>query len=130
MKKIIIALSLVIIACNSGKGKDNQLPPKEGVSKVFAVYTDSKGNKIASIVLRVIEKKVIYDSATKTDRVGYDTIWGIPTNIPILDSVTNKPKLDSLGYVIYRPEPAYYRIGKDSVNTHVENIPLDSLLKK
>lgn len=130
--KHLILLYLVISSCNNG-GKETKLEantnhPPIGATKIIAVYIDLNGNKTPGVIGRVIDKVIKYDSVNKKDFITYDTAYGIERQVPerdslnrvIIDSLTNKPKMIWV----------WAKIGKDSVNTHIENIPLDSLLKK
>ncbi len=121
----LVLITICILSCNSSKNK-TQLP-KAGEVKLLAIYTDSNGNKIPSIVVRVITVNPKYDSTKGTYEVAVDTIFGAEQRIPLLDSL-KQPKLDSLKKPMYYY--GYVRVPKESINTHVENIPLDSLTKK
>lgn len=103
--------------------------PKEGVAKIVAVYTKPDGSKVLEVMLRQITKSIKYDSVLKKDVVVVDTLFGFPIPVPLVDSV-GKEKKDSLGHLVYRPNPAYIQIGKDSVIWQISGIPTDSLLKK
>lgn len=94
-------------------------PPKEGQLKIIGVYTKTNGEKQIEIIIRQILKRIVYDTITNQDKISMDTIYGYPVDMKIKDS-TGK---DST-YRIFKI------INKDSVNTHVENISIDSLLKK
>lgn len=126
---VFFASVLALSFCNNKSKKEVEIP-KEGTIKILAVYIRPDSTRTLDIVLRQIVKRVRYDSASKRDIIAIDTLWGIPMTVdlvgadgkPIIDSITRKPKIN--------PQVQYILIGKDSVNTHVENISVDSLLKK
>jgi len=95
-----------------------QPPPHPGNIKLLAVVTDSGVIKPA-IVIRQISKVVNVDSITGKEKIVTDTLFGI--EFPIKYKLPNGQIKDTL---IARVIP------KDSVNTHVENIPLQILLDR
>jgi hypothetical protein len=127
MKQVVTILSIFILfSCNTNK----QTPATPGNAKIVAVWTKPDSSKEISIMYRSIYKQVLFDSASKTDRIVIDTAWGYPipqalldsTGKVILDSITKQPRLS--------PEPRYIFISKDSVNWRIAGIPLEELLKK
>lgn len=127
MKKaaLKIALVLIFISCgDKGKKEKNSQPVSQ--AKIIAIYTGPDGKKVATIAFRVINKNIRYDSTLKNDVIVIDTLWGIEKPVPLLDSL-KQPIKDSLGNP--RFQLFYVKVSKDSINTHIENIPLDSLLK-
>lgn len=104
------------------------LNPKEGEAKIIAVYKNN-GIKTLDVLIRKITKSVKYDSLTRKDIIKIDTLWGYPRQIFWTDS-SGKQKRDSLGRPLYNPNPMYILISKDSVNSNVANISVDSLVKK
>lgn len=129
MKKTIILLALValtFVSCNNQKKAPEKTQPQDR-AKIIAIFTDSLGNKVPLVALRVIERGAIYDSVLQDWKVLVDTSWAIEKNFPLTDSL-GKPKIDSLGKPVYGP--FWVLVPKKSINTHVENISVDSLVKK
>lgn len=118
-------LLTVFTRCSDG-GRVNE-SPEIGAKKIIAAYKLPTGGMDIGIILRVISKEVRTDSVTKKDAIVVDTLFGRPVTVPMVDS-TGTPRLDSLGKPLLTV--AYFPIGKDSVNWRVENISVDSLLKK
>lgn len=129
MKKVTIIASLIVLltSCGSNKSKVEPQQPKE--AKIIAVYTKPDSTKQIDVMLRIITKKIVFDSVDKKDEIVVDTIWGRPSFMPLVDSA-GKPLLDSSGRPVISPMPQYFQISKDSVNWRVEGIDVDSLLKK
>ncbi len=126
-------LSLLLLTCfvilySCGNEKKKTPVPKEGEARLFAVVTNPDSTKRAAIVLRIIKKSIKTDSLKGVDRIVYDTTWGAEREVPMLDSLKS-PIIDS---VTKKPKmiTGWFVISKDSVNTKVQDIPLDSLLKK
>jgi|GEM_PF-3702351 len=121
--KLLFAVSvLMFVSCD--KKKEQKID--EGEVRVMGVYTNSAGQKVPTIFLRVIKVSMAFDSVNEKYSHKVDTLWGIEKSVPVLDSL-NHPKKDSLNNPIYK---SYWAVvSKDSVNTHVENIPLEILLK-
>lgn len=118
---IMTALIYFTPSCN-----DNN-PPKEpsipGISKIIAVYVDS-GVVQAAIIIRQIQKTVKVDSVSGKETIVTDTLYGIEKPFPKLDSL-KRPIKDSAGNIQYQLIPVV--IKNDSVNTHIENIPISIL---
>lgn len=118
---LLLAFVACLLSCKSNKNNNQVVADYNGkyprVDKLFAVYLDTSGFKIPGLVLRRIDKTVKWDSIQKKDIVITDTLWGVQRVFYPKDT-TKKPSLE------------WFQIGKDSVNTHVENINVDSLLKK
>lgn len=117
----LILIGLVTLLFNScGSNDKSTQPPPIGEAKIFAIALDTNGKKFPTIIIRVINKAVKYDSLNKKDIITIDTIYGVERFY--------QNGVDSLG----RPKMfnGYFPIGKDSVWTNVCNTPLDSLLKK
>lgn len=123
----LLFIAAVLAASCSTKKEIKPPTPMTGQTKIMAVYLDTNGIKYPAIVMRVIQKTIKYDSLKAQDVIVYDTLFGVERTFPQRDNAGNIIT-DSAG------KPKYFTgifsIGKDSVNTHVENIPLDSLLKK
>lgn len=115
IRLIIIGLvALSFTSCNNSKvGKEI---PKLGQVKILAVYKDS-GRVIPSIIIRQISKQVKIDSLTGKESIVTDTLYGVEVLMPTKDTS---------GKVVMRLLPKV--ISKDSVNWHIQNIALDSLL--
>ena len=122
MKQVLIIATVFLSSCFGTKDKPNPA----GKEIIPAVY-QSKGIKKLDWVLRVNEDKIKTDSATGKKSIVSETLYGVWTVVPYLDSLKQPLKTkagkDSLfaGWIV---------ISKDSVNTHIENISIDSLLKK
>ena len=123
MKQALIIATVFLASCY---GKTNKPKPTSGKAIIPAVY-QSKGTKKLDWVLRVNEDKVKTDSATGKKSIVTDTLYGIWDLIPVPDKYGKPIKTsngkDSLSF-------GWMIIGRDSVNTHIENISIDSLLKK
>lgn len=126
MKKFIVLSFLAAMFFSSCDDKKNQPVPETGTKKIVAVYTQNDGQVYLDVVLRLIEKKVKYDSSEKKDVIVYDTAYGTPKVVPIVDSL-NVQQRDSLG----RPKTtiAYFPVKKESVIWNVTGLDIDSLIK-
>lgn len=135
MKQAILLISTIILftvsfSCNQSVEKKSTLPASPSSEKILAVYIRKDSVRVIDILLRVIQKTVKYDSLKKKDVIMVDTLFGIPLYLPmkdnigkdILDSITKKPKINTV--------PTYVSYPSDSIIWHVENISVDSLLKK
>ena len=126
-KLFLISLMTALIyftpSCND---KDKKPVGKPGIVKLIAVYTDS-GVIRAAIIIRQINKVVKVDSITGKETIVTDTLYGIEKQFPKLDSL-RKPIKDSSGKIQYQLIPVV--IPKDSVNTHIENIPVEILMDR
>lgn len=124
---IAVICTLIIFSCKDDSVKKEI--PTQGDVKLLGVVTERDSSKTILIVLRRIIKVVKYDSVKKKDYISYDTIVGRPISVP---------EVDSLGHAIFgadgkpkvKPNPEYISFSKDSVSFKVENISVDSLLKK
>lgn len=125
MKKLLVAIFgfLIFISCNNGsKHKEISIfkpTPNVAQDKIVAVYKKRDGGKELASVLRQIQKTIRYDSLKGQDIVAVDTFWAI------LNDTIMKTSLGKDTTIAY-----WRQIGKDSINTHVENIPVDTLLKR
>lgn len=129
--KLIFLSTLVfffLIGCNGGNKKVNEVP-KIGDSKIVGIYIKRDGTKVLDILFRRISKTIKTDSITKKDVIVIDTLYGMPIVIKAVDSVGNILKTRD-GKDSINPQPVYVPITKDSINTFVSNIPIDSLLRK
>lgn len=129
MKKLLtllLSMTLVLYSCNSKKPKKEV--PVAGEARLFAVVTEPDGSKRPAIVLRVIRKTIKTDSLKMVDKIIYDSVFGVERDVPVKDS-TGKPIIDT---ATGKPKiiTSWFVISRDSVNTKVQDIPLDSLLKK
>lgn len=117
----LILIGILILSFPSCSNKETKPPiPQVGEAKIFAVVLDTNGRKIPAIVVRLIKETIKTDSSTNKKSIVYDSLYGIER--------IYQTGLDSLGKPKYAT--GYFLIGKDSVNTNVSNIPLDSLTKK
>lgn len=126
MKKFIVLsflASVFFISCNESK---NQPAPKTGTKKIVAVYFQEDGQAYLDVVLRLIEKKVQYDSVDKKDVIVYDTVYGAPKVVPIVDSLNVQQK-DSSGRL--KTTIAYYPVKKEFVIWNIAGLDLDSLIR-
>jgi hypothetical protein len=126
MKKFIALCFFATLFFSSCDENKNQPVPKTGTKKIVAVYFQDDGQAYLDVVLRLIEKKVRYDSVEKKDVIVYDTVYGYPKVVPITDSL-NVQQTDSLG----RPKTtiAYFPVKKESVIWNVAGLDIDSLIK-
>ncbi len=126
MKKFIALCFFSALLFSSCDEKKNEPVPQTGTKKIVAVYFQEDGQAYLDVVLRLIEKKVRYDSAEKKDVIVYDTVYGFPKLVPITDSL-NVQQTDSLG----RPKTtiAYFPVKKESVIWNVAGLDIDSLIK-
>ena len=106
-----------MVACG-GKDEKKSNPPTQGQIELFAVVTDPDSTKSLQIVMRIVNKKVVYDSAAKKDLIKIDTIFGRSKIIQDKDS-SGKPITRRI----------YIATTKDSINTDISNKSIDSLLK-
>lgn len=132
MKKTLLCLLCIgifltpYIACNNNE-KIKAKEPALGETKILAIYTDTAGNKTPMVVLRIIGVRPNFDTTIGNYKVITDTFWGVERRYPLYDSL-KRPLLDSLKRPLYGS--GWVTVGKDSINTHVENISVDSLTKK
>lgn len=131
MKKLFLPtlLFFIFISCNDSGDKKIIKIPKTGDEKIVAVITNRDGTKTLEGVLRRIYKGIKFDSVNKVDVVVYDTLFGKGVNVKAIDSVGNILKTHD-GKDSINPNPVYIPIGRDSVQTNVSNISIDSLLRK
>lgn len=123
--KLLPLLLLIIISCNQ---KTNEpITEKEGAAKYLAQRILPNGGKDVGWFVRVIAKNIKYDSSQKKDVIATTKKWYFEKTIPIIDDKTKQQKKDSLGNLLYKFD--YEEVPIDSINTHVENIPFDSLVK-
>lgn len=116
MKKTIIILSaIILVSCNE---KNEKPTLKDGV--YIGVYK-REGKKMYGEIIRITQDKIIYDSVKKVKTVASQMLCGTWAKVPAVDSL-NKPIKDSVVW-------GWKAISCDSVNFHVENITIDSLLK-
>lgn len=131
MKKSIVfflLITAIFYSCNNNEKKIKSEIPVAGEARFFAVVTEPDGSKRAAIVLRVIRKTIKTDSLKMVDKIIYDSVFGVARDVPVKDS-TGKPIIDT---ATGKPKiiTSWFVISRDSVNTKVQDIPLDSLLKK
>jgi len=127
---VTIFLFAGVVGCiGNNKKKKNDLVAKEGQVKIFAVYTRKDSARVLYAFIRQIVKGVKYDSANGKDIIVIDTNWFLPVVVPLIDS-SGKAIFDSAGNPKINPVPEYILIPKDSVNYRIENISVDSLLRK
>lgn len=124
---VALLLSVVLLGC---KYSTKEKPPIEGQAKIIAVRTEPDSSKVIDVHLRVITKSMVYDIVKKDSVLVYTEVWGKPIPNPVIDSLAKKQKVDSLGRPLFHNEPIYIQTNGDSINTNVQNIPIDSLLSK
>lgn len=122
----VLILVSVLASCNSSNNVEKPIKSQE--NKILVVITGRDGKKFFNVAKRIISVKIDYDSVKKKNVISSDTLYGQSIAIPVLDSL-NKPKKDSIGNVIYKPEPQYFLIGRDSANWRIQGVDVDSLLK-
>jgi hypothetical protein len=121
---------LIIWLCGCGNGSGEKLPlVKAGDAKIVAAYIKRDSGAAVDIVLRRIFKNIKTDSVKGVDNVIYDTLYGTPIYIKLLDSLQRFVKTHD-GRDSINPNPQYIGIGKDSVFTDICNTPIDSLIRK
>lgn len=130
MKKVIIicTLCLVVFSCNE---KKTPPPPAPKQSKIVAAWLRSDDAVEMGAMLRVITSAPkLVDSLDRKWEEKVDTLWGRPVYDQFIVDSTGKPILDKDGNKTKSPLPTYYQISKDSVFWRVENVEVDSILKK
>ena len=123
MKQVLIIATVFLASCY---GTTDKPKPTSGKAIIPAVY-QSKGTKKLDWVLRVNEDKVKTDSATGKKTIVTETLYGVCMVIPYLDSLKQTLKTKNGKDSVFA---GWIAISQDSVNTHIENISIDSLLKK
>lgn len=121
-------LIFFVLGCNNSKSGNDNTSPR--VVRIVAVVTYPDSSKKVIEVWREIVKQVKYDSAAKKDMIVVDTIYATQFFVPLMDSTGKQPLKDSAGNVKADPTPRFFPLHKDSVNWRIENISLDTLLKK
>lgn len=117
MRNTILFIAILMFSC---KDKKEETPTAEvGTHKIIAVRTHPDSTREAKVLYRTIGKTISYDSTKKKDEIIVDTVWQEEFPVKVKDS-TGK---DTFQF-------RYLRVPKDSVDWHVENIDVDSLLKK
>lgn len=123
----ILAIISLVVGCKNDSG--GKIEPQVGDKKLLGVWTKPDSSKQLDIFLLRIVKTVKYDSVKKKDVIIIDSIVGRPIIIKAFDSagniLKNKDGKDSIN-----PNPQYIQVGRDSISFRVENISVDSLLKK
>lgn len=117
MRNTILFIAVILII--SCKDKKEETPTAEvGTHKIIAVriMPDTIKNRILALY-RTIGKTITYDSTEKKDEIIVDTIWNEELSVAVKNS-TGKDTI----------EFRYLSVPKDSVNWHVENIDVDSLV--
>lgn len=123
MKQALLIATLFLASCYGTSDKPKPTAPREIIAAVY----QTKGVKKLDWVLRVSADKVKTDSATGKKTIVSETLYGVWTVTQYLDSLKVPLKTkDGKDSVL----AGWIAISKDSVNTHIENIPIDSLLKK
>jgi hypothetical protein len=126
----IFLLLLIVWLCSCGNGSEGKVnEPIAGDKKLIGVWTKPDSTKQLDILLLRIVKTVKYDSAQNKDIIIIDSIVGRPVVVKAIDGVGNILKNKAGGDSI-NPNPQYILVGRDSVNWHVENVSVDSLIKK
>lgn len=123
MKQVFVIATIFLTACY---GKTEKKKPAPGKEIIAAVY-QKDGLKKLDWVLRLNEDKVKTDSATGKKSIVSETLYGVWMVITYLDSLKQPLKTKAGKDSVFA---GWVAISKDSVNTHIENIPIDSLLKK
>lgn len=113
------------MALASCKNEKNKVLPKAGQTIIIGV-ANVDGKKNIRELLRVIYEGIETDSATGVKTIVTDTAYGYLDVITILDS-TGKALKKVNGYD--STMSTWLKLSKDSVNTHIENVPLQELLK-
>lgn len=114
MKQTLRYLFIIFLAAlfTFGLKSCKQATHRPGVIKTDTIIgeyiTDLSGDLYGGKVYRTVlyrEKIDTKDSVTFTKSVSLDTICTVFITRQIIDSITHKPKLDSLGNIIYKKTP-------------------------
>lgn len=124
MKQLLLIATIFLASCY-GK-TENKTKLLAGKEIIPAVY-QKDGLKKLDWVLRLNEDKVKTDSATGKKSIVSETLYGAWMVIPYLDSLKQPLKTKAGKDSVFS---GWIVISRDSVNTHIENISIDSLLKK
>lgn len=127
MRIAIFVLLLSVASCGTNQKQDK--PESVSHKRLVALFTEN-GEKKVGILELFIQDKIKVDSVTKIKSIVTDSVWLNVYLQPVMDTtktphvvLKNSKGQDSLfKYGII--------IAKDSVSTRVENIDVDSLLKK
>jgi len=123
MKQLLFIATLFLASCY---GTTDKPKPTTGKAIIPAVY-QKDGIKKLDWVFRINEDKVKIDSVTGKKSIVTETLYGVWMVIPYLDSLKQPLKTKAGKDSIF---VGWIAISRDSVNTHIENISIDSLLKK
>src|SRR5688572_24598066 len=94
----VLLISFSIFSCDNTKEKPLKRLFIESLQELyFGVRLLKDSNKFHDIFMKVLEEKITTDSATNKRVITSDTIYGWRVFTPVIDSVSQKPILDSLG---------------------------------
>ena len=120
----IITVTAILFSCNDKSGKPSEATNEK---EILIFYPKNDSIREAIIATRAVTKTVGYDSITKKDFVKVHTIYASKRMGPLIDSVTQKPKLDSLGNQLLT-QYGWNKLN-DSLVVVVSEIPYDSLVR-
>lgn len=118
MKLTILFIAILMFSCNN-KDEEAVQPESIRTEKIIAALISRDSTRPIKVLYRTIDVKPQYDSASKKWNVVIDTFWNQEISVPFKDS-TGK---DTFQF-------RYLRVPKDSVDWHVENRDVDSIMKK
>lgn len=131
MKKLLIAFAslLVFFSCTSNEKSKNENPPLLGEVYLPAMFRNADSTSSLDVARCVLKDGVKYDSVRKEKIIVSDTTEVARYIVEvIIDSVTKKPELDSLGYPKRRQ--GWVPIYKSFVNFDICGKDLLKLSKK
>lgn len=127
MKQLFTLMIIATLAsCQNGK-KPSTFTKAEPMNQsiIIGVVTKRDGSKKISEVLRIVRDQIVQEGKNKV--IVTDTIYGEWVVFPVLDALKKPIKKINGQDSVYG---SWILIGRDSLSTRIENIPIDSLLKK
>lgn len=123
---VFLVIVFVVFSCGdkSGKGngsgvdKLNSVVPPSVEGRVLGCYLDRDTVVKPGVLGRLISDKIVYDSVSKTKIVVTDSSYFVEREMTELDSATGKPK------------KIWVIITKDSIDTKIQDLPLDSIYRR
>lgn len=130
MKKIIIFLLFTVIFIFSCKEPITPIATKRSQREIVMYPVNDSINDIF-VFAHVFEDQVVLDSVSGIKTVKTVERWGKPIVKVVIDSLTNKPKLDAQGNVIPYISGYDYKGTIDSlVIWNIQGKDFDSLTKR
>lgn len=119
-----MTIILIVTGCNDAKEPPSTIKPAViSDQNLVGIITDTSGTRY----LGVAKRRIVGYSINGKLTMGSDTLVGVFRTMPFLDALKQPLKTKDGRDSVWN---AWFVIGKDSVNFHVENISIDSLLKK